>query len=593
MFSRLPVASLTLRELIGGNSSYFVPPFQRPYAWGVEQAIQMLDDITSAAGLDAPELAEPDYFLGTVLLLAPAPTALPGSPARDAQSSQYQIVDGQQRLTTLTILFAALRDCEDDAELAAEVAALVLQPQTSAEQVTSMPGAVASARLTLSGRDRAFFNRNVQCPGCCDSDFAGDEPQSEAARRIVAVRDAFSSALEAYDTPARRRLARYLMDNCHVVVTLSHEIERAHRLFTVINERGKPLQRNDILKVEVLGSVDGEGSDLVRMWEEAEQLVGGEFEALFGHLRTIYGRSEPRIVSAMRGLVAAVGGSEAFLSGVLLPYAHINAGIAAARRSPDVAGAPYATHLLYLGRLNGTEWMPAVMLTLGMYQQAPRTAQALIAAIDRTSHLLRVACHGSGRRIRKFQAIVRAIASGQATTGEEDVFAFTRDELRAAAYNLRDLHRRNQQFSKLLLLRINDVIERRVRNVDPADLSVEHVLPVRPPASSSWRDLIPDPEMRDLATECLGNLTLLPSRLNEKVRNRDFAHKRDMIASSLSSETKLAITEDVVTAKSWDIETIAAREQVMLDAAAEVLRIDLSETALAANGRRGGRARRI
>ncbi len=587
MFTRLPVASLTLRELVGSNSVFSVPPFQRPYAWGVEQAIQMFDDIVSAAGLDAPELAEPDYFLGTVLLLASEGTGLPGGRSQAQLPAEYQIIDGQQRLTTLTILFAALRDSlQGMDELTDELAPLVLVPPVIRSQAVGQPAAFLPCRLMLSGRERVFFNRNVQRPGCCDPNFEADEPQSEAARRILAVRDSFCSALELFALPDRSRLAAYLMDRCHVVVTLSHEIDRAHRLFTVINERGKPLQRNDILKVEVLSGVDGDDTEAVRRWEEAEQLVGGDFESLFSHVRTIYGRSEPRIVAAVRSLVTEVGGSEPFVADVLLPYAHIHSGIVSASRSADVAGVPFAANLHYLSRLNGAEWMPSVMLTLRMHSSSPEIAQALITAIDRTAYLLRVMCHGSGRRTTKFQAIARAIASGAAVSGDADVFGFTREEQRTAAYNLRDLHRRNQQFTKLLLLRINDVIEGRVRAVDPLEFSVEHVLPVRPQANSSWRSLIPDPELRELATECLGNLTLLPCRLNERIRNRDFDHKRDILESGLTPETTLAIARDVVEAKTWDFETIMAREAVLLEAAAKILRIDVSETPIASDKRR-------
>ncbi len=587
MFVRLPVASLTLRELIGSHSVFSVPPFQRPYAWGVEQAIQMFDDVASAAGLDAPELAEPDYFLGTVLLLASESTGLPGSETWSGSPAEYQIIDGQQRLTTLTILFAALRDSmEGMDEFVDEIAPLVIVPSVIRDQTVDQPAAFLPCRLMLSGRERVFFNRNVQRPGCCNADFETEEPQSEAGRRILAVRDAFCSALELLEPAERRKLAAYLMGYCHVVVTLSHEIDRAHRLFTVINERGKPLQRNDILKVEVLSGVDGEGADAVRHWDEAEQLVGGDFESLFSHLRTIYGRPEQRIVSAVRGLLADVGGSEPFVDDVLLPYARIQAGIVAASQSAEVAGIPYATNLFYLGRLNGAEWMPSVMLTLRMHQASPEIAHELISAIDRTAYVLRVMCQGSGRRATRFQAIAKAIANGTAVSGDAEVFSFSRDEQRAAAYNLRDLHRRNQQVSKLLLLRINDVIEGRVRAVNPADYSVEHVLPVRPQANSSWRNLIPDPELREIATACLGNLTLLPCRLNAKIRNSDLGQKRDLLMKGLTQETTLAIARDVVEAKNWDFDTIKAREAVLLEAAAKILRIDVSETPIARDKRR-------
>ena len=57
------------------------------------------------------------------------------------------------------------------------------------------------------------------------------------------VRDHFVSELSALDESDRRRLTDYLCDQCHFVVVLTRDIDRAHRLFTVLNERGRSLQR--------------------------------------------------------------------------------------------------------------------------------------------------------------------------------------------------------------------------------------------------------------------------------------------------------------------------------------------------------------
>lgn len=586
MFKRLPVASLTLGELISNRAIFHVPPFQRPYVWEIDQALQLLDDMTSAAGLDASDLSEPDYFFGTVLLLTEPSAGLPGGLVTGGQPQTYHIIDGQQRLTTLTILAAVLRDLAAEAgERSDRLAAIIALP--SAGLGESAPLDFAPYHIVLSGRERSFFMRNVQKPGSCRNGAEGGDPETEASRRIIEVRDAFIGALVQLDANQRRRLSEYLVESCHFVVTLSHDIDRAHRLFTVLNERGKPLQRNDILKVEVLSAFAGDETEPVRKWEEAEQLIGSQFEHFFSHLKAVYGRTETRIVAAVRNLVVDAGGPAEFLDNVLLPYAHIFAGMTTASRSPNVAGAPYAPSLLYLARLRGTEWVPAVMLTLKKYESKPEVARSLIEAIDRTSHLLRVMCQGSGRRITRFHNIVRAIDSGAAVSADAEVFRFTREELAGAVYNLRDLHNRNQQISKVLLMRINDVIEGRVRPLDPADYSVEHVLPVRPQATSVWRDLIPDPEIRDLATQSLGNLTLLPGRLNEKVRNRDFKNKRDLLEAGLTKESSMAIVLDVVEANTWDLATIRAREKVMLNAAAKILGVDPGDATLPADQAKG------
>ena len=145
---------------------------------------------------------------------------------------------------------------------------------------------------------------------------------------------------------------------------------------------------------------------------------------------------------------------------------------------------------------------------------------------------------------------------------------------------LRDLYRRNQPICKLVLLRINDHISQTVTLVDPAVLSVEHVLPHRPSVTSGWRVLFADPEIREAATQSLGNLTLLPEKLNDRIRNRDFADKREHIVTHFGDADLLGVVSDVVSAEAWDRVVIAAREARFLDALSEIIGIDVRDAAV-------------
>jgi uncharacterized protein with ParB-like and HNH nuclease domain len=96
----------TIKKVFGDSDSYYyVPDYQRPYSWGDEQIEQMWDDINSAM-----KAGDKNYFLGPMILIR--------------TPNGFEIVDGQQRLTTLTILFCVIRDLyleklkERDKELA-------------------------------------------------------------------------------------------------------------------------------------------------------------------------------------------------------------------------------------------------------------------------------------------------------------------------------------------------------------------------------------------------------------------------------------------------------------------------------------------
>ena len=109
MFPGLPTASLTVTNLFSSPFHFSVPCYQRPYSWTTSEAGQLLEDILAAAGIGgAVGAEEPDYFLGTILLLDGAGGDLPK--ARDRDPRLFEIIDGQQRLVTLAMIAAVLRD---------------------------------------------------------------------------------------------------------------------------------------------------------------------------------------------------------------------------------------------------------------------------------------------------------------------------------------------------------------------------------------------------------------------------------------------------------------------------------------------------
>jgi uncharacterized protein with ParB-like and HNH nuclease domain len=78
----------TIMKIFGDADSYYqIPDYQRPYSWNTEQIEQMWDDIYSSM-----ETKEESYFLGPIILIE--------------RKGYFEVVDGQQRLTTLTILKA-------------------------------------------------------------------------------------------------------------------------------------------------------------------------------------------------------------------------------------------------------------------------------------------------------------------------------------------------------------------------------------------------------------------------------------------------------------------------------------------------------
>jgi uncharacterized protein with ParB-like and HNH nuclease domain len=90
--------SKTIKEIFGDAMSFYkMPDYQRPYSWEDEQVEQLWDDIYTAFknNIDDSTIDE-NYFLGSIIIIP--------------KGNEFDVVDGQQRLTTLTILFCVVRD---------------------------------------------------------------------------------------------------------------------------------------------------------------------------------------------------------------------------------------------------------------------------------------------------------------------------------------------------------------------------------------------------------------------------------------------------------------------------------------------------
>jgi uncharacterized protein with ParB-like and HNH nuclease domain len=128
----------TVAKLFGDDYVFHIPDYQRPYAWETDEAKTLLSDLVEALESDAQE----PYFLGSLVLIK-----------QDGPNSD--VVDGQQRLTTLTLLLSVLRRHLPDKNAAA------LEKQLFQEGDVNL-GVDDRPRLQLRQRDREFFHKYVQ-----------------------------------------------------------------------------------------------------------------------------------------------------------------------------------------------------------------------------------------------------------------------------------------------------------------------------------------------------------------------------------------------------------------------------------------------
>jgi len=136
--SQLEASIYGIGQLITQRKQFAVPEHQRSFAWTTEEVEDFLTDVSEALKKGAP-----DYFIGLIVLLGPVETV-------------WQILDGQQRLATTTMIYAAIRDWLKARNHNADAK----QIQDEFIAVRQLGGSLIP-RLQLNVENRDIFNRNV------------------------------------------------------------------------------------------------------------------------------------------------------------------------------------------------------------------------------------------------------------------------------------------------------------------------------------------------------------------------------------------------------------------------------------------------
>lgn len=566
--SVFPTASLSIAELFSGPYLLNVPIFQRPYSWGREEAEHLLDDLIEAGSIGVDRGNVHDYFLGAILLMDTPGNATVKLSAR-MSPREFDVIDGQQRIVTLMTMLAVLRDLEEE------------RRKPIGKRVKRMLVAQRGGRffgkerlrLHLAGRERVTFEEGIVKVGNtiqpAEADSAGPSEMT-----LLEVRDRYRTLLSELSGAARKSLADFIADHCHVAVIVGNDIDRAHQMFVVLNERGKRLQRNDIIKSDILSRMPGsETAWAAKNWDEISAELGDGFEPFFGHLRTIFGYARLQIVSGVRTLIDNTGGAETFFKDIFIPYAR--AYILIRKSGAGELPAEMQRILKYLNRLPDADWAPAAILALKDWQGEPERAEFLLREIERFAMLLRLLCAGSGKRVRRFAELIKTLRSSDPISVAHPVLQITRDETRSIAFHLRDLHKRNPKVCRLLLMRLSDELGDVPSTADPDLYTIEHVLPQRPSATSVWRQAIPSGEERAELIESLGNLVLITQQDNDRARNASWDEKREIYARSSDRAPLLAITRDVLGESEWRRAEIERRECRLTGLIENLWRIDI------------------
>ena len=547
--SGLESQTLNIGKLFDRENFFRIPEYQRPFSWGEENFVELIDDL-----IYAPE--DHDYFLGTLVLHSVS--------KNDGSGATFDVVDGQQRLTALAILLACIRDSEAISSDIDAIEQIQGKLQQRAQSLSKIP-----ARVRLEVRDPGAFNEVVMSHGGTRGDNV-TKLQSYAEKKYRKAIDVFHSRLGGMDYQEVRSLAEFIISDCTLVYISAESFEEAFRLFTVVNDRGKQLRRIDILKAENLDpEVIAESSvrkKYAQTWENMEEEVGeNHFEDIFHSLRLTYLKAKPHGDLALefkKRIFGKPGGparGTAFLDELKKTQELYKSLFIDRDYLDDTSdGIRFDTLMSAMtSEFRASEWRTAILAYSKKFGKS--NLMEFVLSVEKVFLEHWVSGVRKDERYDTYISILKSIEGSDTPDQAIGCVTYSEEPIRDACAES-NFYR--AQYSKYLLTRMEIVTSELAQARRFSVKSVEHVLPQKPAPGSSWTKDFTEEEIANLV-HCAGNLVLLSKAKNSSAQNHEFNKKKDTYLRPRVSDSPRSV--QVLEISEWTPEVISERTQEFAD----------------------------
>lgn len=510
-----------------------IPEYQRPYIWGKDEVHELLDDLNFAQA----EKPDQQYFLGSIVFQSKKAGQDAGQ-----QFDENDLLDGQQRMTTLLLLFACIRDLATDPDAKEACYKCIYQQGSAYTNVPERIRLVFAIRAEVQKfvdefvKEAGGTNREIELKIIAERN--NDKSLQNMAQAILEIR-AFFQDPENKASP--ERLLQFLLNKVLLIYVATQDLDDAFRLFTILNNRGVPLRNSDILKSTNLGELKNE-QDKVRyakLWEDAEGELGDDFDRFLNHLRTVLVKEKARLnlleefeqkIYAPKERDKSTGekkpallkkGAETFqlIERYLKHYNTLLSG-----NNYDDTGDSFQFDNLVKVMLIGlpsTDWLPPLFRYFDKFKY--EGLFVFLTKLDNKFSADWIAQYTPTDRIENMNEVIKVIENADNTDAILTHACFQIDapsllrNVEAAVYGRR--------FTRYLLIKLDYFYQDHAHRMNLESLSVEHVLPQTPAADSQWRIDFTD-EQRKEWTDRLGNLVLITTKKNTSQGNSDYELKK-------------------------------------------------------------------
>lgn len=547
--AKIDVVALTVDELLAPNSSAFqVPPFQRGYSWDSDEIGQFLNDVFSRIEWDGA-VSDTNYFIGSIVL------------SKSAEGPQI-ILDGQQRLTTISLLLAALKA---QFKIHDPSSAGLLEKYLEVGRI----GGKKSPKIQLQEGDDERLARLLADPQSAESpDATKDFRKSRLANAMRIIRTEIISVLELCKRPPKEAIEKIVAQVLYSVefvrIVAPNEAE-AFKLFETLNDRGLPLSAADLIKNKIY-SVAGKEyrKDVHEAWQDILDKVDRDQLVYFlryfwianeGPVRReqLYERFHQRL-HPMRGSEVA-----AFCEKVRR-FAGFYAQIHDPKPETCTWGPSVGESLQRLNNYRARGCRPALLVCA---ERFGRHFEKLVKACESiTVRYSIIGQKNSGISEGNYFQLAEKLRT------ESDVADISQTVLECFR-NVPDDQEFRETFAQVnidnpttvhrqLLTVLNELLSTgETKLVGSNKVHIEHIFPQTPSEEALLESGV-SREDKDSLICRIGNLTLLSGRKNQEVSNSAYSQKKAVYASS-----EIRLTQEIlrISKKRWGEKEIDKRSK--------------------------------
>ncbi|GAA7079836.1 DUF262 domain-containing protein [Helicobacter pylori] len=502
-----------LKNTLKEELYYQIPIYQRPYQWTEENCEKLLDDLFFNYEYDR----ESDYFCGSLVLVKSDP---------NSKTETYDIVDGQQRLSTFILLAKVLADLYNDclSGTKSDTKNLERLQEGWKDRHTEKKRLSFNTIGSNAEHDFAYALEHFN-----DSQASKNKNnKNNYLKNAVCLKD----YLREKEIENINKFIEWLYSNVKFITIICPNIDKALRIFNVLNARGLPLNATDIFKGELLKELteEKEQKELATYWEKLRQKCldnGFAMETLFSQYldylepKTSREKMEKELVTWFKNLNKT---PLEYLKGVEDFY---NAYCEVLEMQDRHA------HLL---SYKDDDHLRVILCASLLHRYSDQDIEALKELLVKFYYQHWVARQAKSTREQTCCNIINAlkekkniddiISIARKNLGEYSVTQHFKEKLRdSLVYKKQPA--KNPWIKPILILveyfMSDDDCPKRIQM--DKDLHIEHILPKKPNLSSQWAKDFSEEE-RERYTHSLANLTLLGGNRNKEASNLDFKGKK-------------------------------------------------------------------